>query len=179
MFLLSKKLYINNFLLKFSLQKNSLKNIKKHIYMLNILNYKTIPLKVFYINKKLNLVAYIISISINKSNIFFHIKNCFGNELFYYSIGLLNLNKKKLKKSELLQKFLKLMFLKMKFLKNKPLSVHLFNIDFNYNWFIEKLYIKSFILSIQLYTNVSHNGCRKKKLKKKRVKKVAELGLKR
>ena len=33
--------------------------------------YKTIPLKVFYINKKLNLVAYIISISINKSNIFF------------------------------------------------------------------------------------------------------------
>ena len=34
------------------------------------------------------------------------------------------------------------MFLKMKFLKNKPLSVHLFNIEYNYNWFIEKLYIK-------------------------------------
>ena len=69
------------------------------------------------------------------------------------------------------------MFLKMKLLKNKPLSVHLFNIDFNYNWFIEKLYIKLFILSIQLYTNISHNGL--KKIKEKKRKKVAVLGLKR
>ena len=177
MILLTKTIYINNFFFKVKLKNKLTKNIKKYIFILNIINYKHIIIKIFYIKKNLNLIKYIISILMNKNNMFIHIINCFGTKFISYSIGSFNLNKKKLKKIEFLYKLKTLIFLKILLFKNHPLAVHFFNFNLNFSWFLDKLYKKLFLVSIKIFSSVSYNGCKKKKLRKKKYKlneKVAE-----
>lgn len=158
---------INQFFLKINEKKQITKTIKKHIYLLKIFHYKILCIKLLNFKIKFYLIKYIIKILVHKSNLFFYVNNCFGDIFLYYSIGLLKLNKKKFSKSEILQEFLKIISLKIKFLKHKPISIDLFNINFNYSWLLEKLFIKLIILAIRIYNNISYNGCRKKKIKKK------------
>lgn len=179
MFLLNKKTYFDNFFLKIKLKVIALKNIKKYEFFFNVINYKFALIKLVH-EKNINLIYYIIVILSTKSNIFFHVINCFGLELFSFSTSLLNSNKQKLKQTQYLQKFLEFLLLKMKFLTNKPLAIHFFNVDLSFDFLIQQFYLKLILLSVKIFVNICYNGCRKKKFKRKKsligLEKVAEFG---
>lgn len=150
------------------------KNINKHLKIVSRKkNYnKVLNKQTYYINKKKLLknninykyyfIKFIIKISTNKSNVFLHIMNSYGKEQFFYSIKQKNLNNK------ILEHFYKILMLKSKFLKNKPIAMHFDTTQLNHKWFLQKITKKLFLVIVQFYNKYAHNGCRKKKLKRKK-----------
>lgn len=159
-----KKVVINNLLIKVQFKIYIFNIIKKYIILLKNKNYKNLILFFVETNYKLNLISFIIIISSKKSNIFVHLLDCLGKELFFYSIGSSGLTKKYNKEIDILQNYLKIIINKFKILKNKPLILHTLNINFNLNWLLEKLTQKLIVISAKQFINLSYNGCRKKKL---------------
>jgi hypothetical protein len=101
--------------------------------------------------------------------------DCLGNERYFYSIKSIS-QKPKSKKSnsdiQVTEKFYKILVAKLKFLQGTPVALHFNSVEFNFQWFLEKITKKLFITIVKFYTKYSHNGCRKKKIKRKKVKKI-------
>lgn len=159
-----KKIVINNLLIKIQFKKYIFNIIKKYIILLKTKNYQNFILFLTKTNYQLNLINFIIIISNKKSNIFVHLLDCLGNELFFYSIGSSGLTKKYNKEIDILQNYLKIIINKFKILKDKPLILHILNINYNLNWLLEKLTQKLLVISAKQFINLAYNGCRKKKL---------------
>jgi hypothetical protein len=101
--------------------------------------------------------------------------DCLGNERHFYSIKSISQSTESKKKSsdiKVSEKFYKILVAKLKFLQGTPVALHFNNVEFNFQWFLDKVTKKLFITIVRFYTKYSHNGCRKKKIKRKKIKKI-------
>jgi hypothetical protein len=148
--------------------------LKKKLGERNLIKQKTL-----LYNEKIRLKGYfikfIVYISSTKSNTFIHVMDCLGNERYFYSIKSLSQNTK-LKKNnsdiQVTEKFYKILVAKLKFLQGTPIALHFNSVEFNFQWFLDKITKKLFITIVRFYTKYSHNGCRKKKIKRKKIKRI-------
>ena len=169
---------LNKFLIDIKLKKQYLKNLKSKAFLLYKLkdnNYKFInsiyPEKNHqFVND--NLVTYIVDISFSKSNTFLHIMDFSGNLKFFYSAGSFNyLGKNKRARYVVFRDLYRVLVSKLKFLNSKPIALHLKNVGYNKFWIVKKLKKKFFIKCVKSFDIYPHNGCRKRKMRRKKFKK--------
>jgi len=171
----NSKFSLNKFLKNIQLKKQYLNQIKKNVQSLNKLketNYKAIGSRFFLNNiakPNSKLIMYIIDISFSKKNVLLHISDSSGNIKFFYSGGALQ-QEEKASKVSILRKFYRILVSKLKFLRKKPLAIHLKNPDSNMFWFLKKLKKKLFITVVKSFNLYPYNGCRKKKIRRKKFK---------
>lgn len=124
-----------------------------------------------YLIKKYNfIIKYIISIIINYSNSFLILKFINYNKQYFYSFKNFKQKYKNLSNNKVLTYYYKIIISKLKKLKHRHIAIHFYNIKFNYRWLINKLAARFFITVLKFYKKISYNGCRKKKLKKQKIK---------
>lgn len=159
-----KKQYIE-FLQK---KVNNIKNIQKINYK-NLNSSLFLPLKS---KKKIdNYIMYIVDITFSPTNSLLHITDYQGNLLYYYSAGLLGYKGKKKKTRFIVFKnFYKILLKQFSFLLKKPIALHLKDTGWNKFWIVQKLKKKFFIKVIKTFNSHSYNGCRKKKIRRKKFK---------
>jgi ribosomal protein S11 len=120
-------------------------------------------------NKETDLVVYIITINILKTNVFIHISDVKGNLKLSLNSGSVKLSgKQKRKKFKIIIRLINLLFRKSKHFKDYPVSIHLNNSNFMKSFIIKKLKNFFFIKMIKIFNQTPYNGCRKKKLKRKK-----------
>lgn len=168
---------LNKFFKKIYLKKQYLTKIQTNFYLLNELkeaNHKRVGSR--FSSKLTHLstfpfVTYILEISFLKKNTLFHIMDCSGNIKFFYSAGSFQQSGKgKVARSTILRKFYRLLITKLKFVKSLPIAVHFRNTNSNMFWFLKKLKTKLFITVVKHFNQYSFNGCRKKKIRRKKFK---------
>ncbi len=171
------KFNLNKFFKEIHLKKQYLKKMQKKAYFLSELketSYKKVSSQVFY--KPVNTVSsifvmYIIKIYFSKKNTLFHLSDYAGNIKFFYSAGSFQQKgKSKVSRSIVLKKFYKILTSKLKFIKKVPLAVHFKHADSNMFWFVKKLKKKFFITVVKHFNKYPYNGCRKKKIRRKKFK---------
>ena len=175
---------LNKFFINIKLKKQYIKKLKTKVSLFNKIkekNYQTLKILMFdknqYSMKENLLIVYIIDISFSKTNTLLHIMDFSGNLKFFCSAGLFNY-KGKSKKARFIvfKKFYRILVTKLKFLRNKPLALHLKNIGSNKFRIIRKLKKKFFIKIIRSFDLFPYNGCRRKKIRRKKFKKKRRNG---
>lgn len=170
---------LNQFFKHLFLKKKYLQSLKKQSILIKELkntNYKLIDHSLTKEKYKAlvndNIIMYIIDIIFSRSNTFLTITNSIGQLKFYASAGHLNFKgKSKKSRSNVLKSIYQLLSTKLSFLKGKPIALHLKNVGFKRFSIIQKLKTKFFIKSIKIFNVFPFNGCRKKKVKRKKFKK--------
>ena len=168
---------LNRFLKEIHLKKQHLKKIQNKVCVLSELkekNYKKansqLPMKSIFL-QSMTFVMYIIEISFSKKNTLFHISDFSGNIKFFYSAGSFQQKGKgKIARSLILRKFYRFLVSKLKFIKKFPVAIHFKNTDSNMFWFLKKLKKKFFITVVKHFIQYPFNGCRKKKIRRKKSK---------
>lgn len=171
------KFNLNRFFKEIHLKKQYLKTLQDKTYLLTKLkdtNYKKVGLQSFSksVNKASSIfVMYVVEISFSKKNTLFHISDFSGNTKFFYSAGSFQQKGKgKISRSIILRKFYRLLVSKLKFVKKVPIAIHFKNVDSNVFWFLKKLKKKFFITVVKHFNQYPYNGCRKKKIRRKKFK---------
>jgi ribosomal protein S11 len=160
---------------------------KEKFYVKNLLNQatylkklkesdsKNLSVKEFLIsnNKETNLqdfmIVYVISISFLKANTTIHISDIKGNLKLFYSAGSVKLSGKQKKKRRIaVSKLISLILKKATFLGQKPVALHLNNVNFYKNLIVRKLKRNLYVKVIKVLNQTPYNGCRKKKLRRKK-----------
>ena len=169
---------LNKFFKNISLKKQYIKQLENKITKLTTIkktNYKALSLKLFKTyNFSVRRISYLLDFFFSKKNTTLYIIDCSGNIKFFYSAGLFNF--KKPQKASLLRvilkKFYKILISDLLFLKSTSIAIHFKNknVRFNISWFLKKLCKKFFIIIVKFFIFYSYNGCRKKKLKKRKFK---------
>jgi len=172
------KLNLVKFFREIKLKKQYIKQLKNKVILLNSLkdkNYKTLNSKLFLYNhyKKLHkedfLVTYIIDITFSRTNTFIHVMDFSGHLKFFLSAGSLQYKGKgKRFRSAVLKDMYKTLILKLKFLKEQPVALHLKNVGFAKFWIIKLLKKNFFIKVVRSFNTYPYNGCRKKKVRRKK-----------
>jgi ribosomal protein S11 len=166
---------LNGFLKNISIKKQYLKNLKKQFLLVNnikqknykLLNTELITKNKYYYNN--NLIMYIIDLTFSRSNTFLHVMDSSGKLKFFSSAGHFNIKGKNKKfRFNVFKNFYFILMTKLKFLKNKPVALHLKNVSSNKFWIIKKLKTKFFIKVIKIFNLFPFNGCRKKKVRRKK-----------
>jgi ribosomal protein S11 len=159
-----EKFYVKNLLN----QATYLKKLKEN-------NSKNLSAKEFFISntKETNLqdfmLTYIISISFLKANTTIHVSDTQGNLKLFYSAGSVELSgKQKRKRRIAVSKLISLILKKATFLSQKPIALHLNNVNFYKNLIVRKLKRNLYIKIIKVLNQTPYNGCRKKKLRRKK-----------
>lgn len=174
--------YFNQFFKTLHIKKQYLQNLKKQSLGLNEVkqeNYKfvnkVLSQKLEQQNNTLidNVILYIIDITFSRSNTFLHVTDSSGNLKFFCSAGHLQHKGKRNKKSRfsVFKSIYHILLTKLKFLKGKPIALHLKNVGLKRFWIIKKLKIYFFIKIVKVFNLFPFNGCRKKKVKRKKFKK--------
>ena len=116
------------------------------------------------------LINYTININQSETNTFINLNDIKGNPRFFYSAGMLNLQKKeKISQPKATILLLRALLLRSKTFKIRPVALHFSNLFFSHQLYIfKKLKQKIFVKLITNYNYNSHNGCRLRK--KKRIK---------
>lgn len=168
---------LNRFFNEIHLKKQYLKKVQNKAQFLNKLNernYKNVGWKFSNtVTKPLKstFVMYVVEISFSKKNTLFHVSDCSGNVKFFYSAGSFQQKGKgKTVRSTVLRKFYKLLVSKLKLVKRVPIAIHFKNVDSNMFWFLKKLKKKFFITLVKHFNQYPYNGCRKKKIRRKKFK---------
>jgi ribosomal protein S11 len=167
----------STFLEKIKLKKQYLYHVKNKLKIINKLkdkNYKKVNSNIYNSEIKFGntLVSYIIDITFSKSNTLIHVMDFSGNLKFFCSAGQVNYKgKSKKSRYSVIRDLYRVLVVKLKFLKNKPIALHLKNTGSAKLWIIRLFKKKFFIKSVKSFTKYPHNGCRKKKLTRKKVKK--------
>jgi ribosomal protein S11 len=160
---------------------------KEKFYVKNLLNQatylkklkesdsKNLSVKEFLIsnNEETNLqdfmIVYVISISFLKANTTIHISDIKGNLKLFYSAGSVKLSGKQKKKRRIaVSKLISLILKKATFLGQKPVALHLNNVNFYKNLIVRKLKRNLYVKVIKVLNQTPYNGCRKKKLRRKK-----------
>ena len=145
-----------------------LNNIKQQNY--KILNSKLIQNKTSILDNNL-LIMYIIDITFARSNTFLHIMDSSGKLKFFCSAGYLNYKGKTKKfRFQVLKSIYRVLVTKLRYLKGKPIALHLKNVGFNKSWIIKKLKNKFIVKIVKVFNLFPFNGCRKKKVIRKKIK---------
>lgn len=152
-----KKLFNQAFLLK-NLKGNNYKNLSlQKTNSKNIADFQDLR------------VTYIISISFLKANTAIHVADAKGNVKLFYSAGSVGLVGKQKKKRRLaVSKLISLVLRKGPFLKEKPVAIHLNNVNFYKSLIVNKLKKTLYIRIIKSFNQIPYNGCRQKKLRRKK-----------
>lgn len=167
-----------------------LKNIKQNIDYIKALktrllllqdykekNYKNIGKtlnKNYCLHKKNineNFIQYILSITFSRTNTFLHLTTFSGHMLHFYSAGNVNYTgkSKKLRRFWILKDIFKKFIFKFRFLYGKFVGLHLTNVGFFRSVIIKYLKKKYFITSVKVFSRFPHNGCRQKKVRRKKI----------
>jgi ribosomal protein S11 len=120
--------------------------------------------------KPKNLIKYIISINLLEKNTFLNVTDIKGNLKFFRSAGFVELKgKRKIKQPLAFNNLIDSLKNEASFLYNKPVALHLTNVNFfSYKYIVSKLQKKIFITFIEVFDSKPHNGCRPKKIKRKK-----------
>jgi len=107
-----------------------------------------------------------------KKNTIIYITSSCGQLKYQCSAGFLKLNKKqKIKIPFVLIKLTKTLLNKMPYLNRIPIALHLNNIPKPLQFFFEAIFkTQFFIIQLSSFKSFPHNGCRPKKLKRKKKK---------
>ena len=163
-----KKL-INNFLKRVIFKKKYFKTLNKKQKIQNL----NLAFKNNFFEKNKNLITYIINISFSPTNTLLHLTNSLGVLKFVCSAGkLFYTGKNKKTRFLIIKSMIHVLLLKFKTLKNKPIILHLKNVSFTKFWIIKKFKIIFFLKAIKIYNSYPYNGCRKKKIRRKKFKKI-------
>jgi ribosomal protein S11 len=141
----------------------------------NFKNTKTlIKTNFFYNLNKLDLIRYIIGVKFLKKNTVAYITDIHGKLKHCISGGYIKLNKKqKTRVPLILIKLTKSILLKLPSLRKIPVAIHLTNTTKPIQLFFESVFkIQFFVAQLVLFKTFPHNGCRPKKLKRKKRKKL-------
>lgn len=160
-------------------EKFYIKNLLNQITFLKKLkekNYKSLSAKKLNetgIRQTLNnqdlIVMYVINISFLKANTTIHVSDVKGNMKLFYSAGTVGLTGKQKKKRRIaISKLISLLIKKATFLKNKPVALHLNNVNFYNSLIVNKLKHTLYIRVIKRFNQTPYNGCRKKKIRRKK-----------
>lgn len=172
---LSNKLKLKTFLLneeRFYLENlktqiNSLKKIKEKDYK-DVITTKKSGSKSEKNNQNL-IILYIINISFLKANTTIQVSDIKGNIKLFYSAGSVGLaGKQKRKRRVAVSKLISLLLKKAVFLNKKPIALHLQNVNFYKNFILSKLKKILYLRVIKSFNQVPYNGCRKRKLPRKK-----------
>ena len=173
----STQFNLNRFFKEIHLKKRYFKKMQNKVHTLHELkenNYKQASSKLFGTPLKVKsntFVMYVIDISFSKKNTLLHVSDCSGNIKFFYSAGSFQQKgRSKISRSIILQKFYRVLVSKLKFLHQVPVAIHFKNADSNMFWFLKKLKKKLFITVIKHFNLYPYNGCRKKKIRRKKFK---------
>ena len=168
---------LNRFFKEIHLKKQYLEKMQNKVCTLKELkevNYKKINSqfsKPLIFSSSTTFVMYIIEISFSKKNTLFHVSDFSGNIKFFYSAGSFKqTGKGKVARSTILRKFYRILVSKLKFVKKVPIAIHFKNVDSNMFWFLKKLKKKFFITVVKHFTQYPYNGCRKRKIRRKKFK---------
>lgn len=149
---------------------SSLKELKKNNYKSS--NFYNLINKAEKKSEKLVedfFVMYIISISFLKANTVIHVLDIKGNTKLFYTAGNVNLVGKQKKQRRLaILRLISLLAKKAMFIGRKPVALHLNNIIFHKPLIINKLKRNFFIRLIKSFNQAPYNGCRKKKIRRKK-----------
>lgn len=160
-----EKFYIKNL---FN-QINQLERVKKK-------NYKNLTQRNVDANKKFKqdlTVYYIINISFLKANTIIHLSDIKGNIKLFYSAGDIGLKgKQKTKRRIAVTKLIALLLKKVSFINKKPVALHLNNVKFYKRLILKQLKKTFFIKIIKSFNLTPYNGCRKKKIRRKKYTKT-------
>lgn len=114
-------------------------------------------------------ITHIVEIFFSKTNSLVSILSFSGKLILFSSAGNLFLRGKQKKFKSLAFKFMKhLLHWKVKSLKMKIVALHLKNVKFMKYWIIRQLKKKLFIQIVKNFINHPHNGCWKKKVRRKK-----------
>ena len=170
---------LSNFLRDIKLKKQYLAVLKNKVNDLKItqnVNYKAIDKTLLPSVRNQNrleqdhMIMYILHISFSKTNTFFHVLKYDGTLKFFCSAGLLGYTgKSKKARSVVFKSFYRILTTKLRFLKGKPIAVHFKNVGFNKVWMLKKLKKKFFIKVVRNFNLYPHNGCRKPKVRRKKI----------
>ena len=175
----SNNFNFNKFFREIVLKKQYIKKLKSKTCLLENIkeqNYKSLSYSLFLKNENFrkhdSLVVYIIDISFSRSNTLLHIMDSLGVLKFFCSAGDLSyIGKSKKARVLVLKAIIQILIRKLKFLQNKPIALHLKNVGFRKFWIVKKLKKKFFIKIVRSFNLYPHNGCRKKKVRRKKFKK--------
>jgi ribosomal protein S11 len=155
-----------------------IKNLLNQVIYLKKLktnNYKSLGVKKFtiYNNREISLqdfmLVYIINISFSKANTTIHVSDIRGNLKLCFSAGSVELTGKQKKKRRIaVSKLISLLLKRANFLNRKPVALHLSNVNFYKNLIVHKLKRNLYIKIIKIFNQTPYNGCRKKKLRRKK-----------
>lgn len=163
------------YLHKLNIQKTLLKDAKQAgLQFLPQSFYERASLESFNNNllaiKKNNIIFYIITVSFSRVNTFLHVTEASGKLKFSCSAGCLKLKgKNKRLRKDILKDFYRILITKLKFLRKQPLALHLKNVAFRKHQIIKKLKAKLFIKVVRVFNSFPHNGCRLKKIRRKKI----------
>jgi len=119
-------------------------------------------------NQKL-IVMYVINISFLKANTTIHVSDIKGNMKLFYSAGSIGLTgKQKRKRRIATSKLISLLLQKATFLSKKPIALHLNNVNSYKSFIVNKLKRTFYIRLIKSFNQIPYNGCRKKKIRRKK-----------
>lgn len=137
-------------------------------------NYKALNVTKFSCNKAIKndqeiMVMYIIGISFLKANTTIQVSDIKGNVKLFYSAGSVGLaGKQKKKRRVAIAKLIFLLLKKATFLNNKPVALHLKNVNFYNSLIVNRLKKNIYLRVIKSFNQTPYNGCRKKKLRRKK-----------
>ena len=170
---ISKKLKLKVSLL--NEERDYIKSLKTRIDFLKKTketNYRNLNIQNSTVNSELTqdlMVVYVINISFLKANTTIHVSDIKGNIKLFYSAGSVGLTGKQKKKRQIaVSKLIALLLQKAKFLGKKPVALHLNNVNFYKNLIVGKLKRTLYIRVIKSFNQAPYNGCRKKKLRRKK-----------
>jgi len=156
-----EKLYVKNLRVRI----DSLKKTKEN-------DYKDISVERNQFRSEINqdlVVTYVINISFLKANTTIHVSDIKGNMKLFYSAGSVGLaGKQKRKRRVAVSKLISLLLQKATFLNKKPVALHLNNVNFYKNLIVGKLKRSLYIRVLKSFNQAPYNGCRKKKLRRKK-----------
>ena len=162
--------------LKFLTNKKNfyIKNLFNQIYHLEQIkkkSYKKLGIKIVnnsYLKQNLT-VFYVINISFLKANTIIHLSDIKGNIKLFYSAGKIGVTgKQKTKRRTVITKLITLLLRKAPFINKKPVALHLNNVKFYKRLILKQLKRNLFITVIKSFNLTPYNGCRKKKIRRKK-----------
>lgn len=115
------------------------------------------------------IIVYIITISFLKANTTVSLSDAYGVVKLSYSAGDIGLSgKQKRKRRIAISKLFTLIFQKVDSLKRKPIAIHMNNVGSHKNFILTKLKKVFYVRVIKNFTLLPYNGCRKRKLRRKK-----------
>jgi ribosomal protein S11 len=167
----------NDFFENIRLKKTYINKLGSKICGLNDLkekNFKFLSLKLSdkkndTLKKENYLVKYVIDITFSRTNTLLHVMDFSGHLKFFCSAGVLQYKgKRKKARYQVFRDLYQLLMSKFKFIKNQPTALHLKNVGVARFWVLKLLKKKFFIKVIKTFNTYPYNGCRKKKIRRKK-----------